>query len=82
VQKLIIEARVSGQRETNPHAPYSPEEIADAAVECWEKGASDRPGTGDSNLGRAEDLVGPVGARRWAMWAQGLSDRGQIPRRG
>jgi 3-keto-5-aminohexanoate cleavage enzyme len=39
-QKLIIEARVSGQRETNPHAPYSPEEIADAAVECWRKGAS------------------------------------------
>ena len=40
MQKLIIEARVSGQREANPHAPYSPEEIADAAVECWQKGAS------------------------------------------
>jgi uncharacterized protein (DUF849 family) len=40
MEKLIIEVRVSGQRETNPHAPYRPEEIANAAVECWRKGAS------------------------------------------
>ena len=40
MQKLIIEARVSGQRETNSHAPYSPEEIAVAALECWRQGAS------------------------------------------
>lgn len=42
MQKLIIQVRVNeGQlRSSNPHVPYSPDEIAETAVECWRAGAS------------------------------------------
>lgn len=42
MQKLAIQVRLNeGQmRSSNPHVPYSPEEIAQQAVECWEAGAS------------------------------------------
>ena len=54
MEKLIIQVRVNeGQmRESNPHVPYSPEEIADQVLECWRAGASvvhyhaREPGTG------------------------------------
>ena len=41
-RKLIIEARVNEymMRDRNPHVPWTPEEIADAAVEAFEAGAS------------------------------------------
>jgi 3-keto-5-aminohexanoate cleavage enzyme len=41
--KVIITAAVSGSRPTkemNPAVPYSPKEIADAAVKCWRAGAA------------------------------------------
>jgi uncharacterized protein (DUF849 family) len=42
MRKLIIQVRVNeGQmRSSNPHVPYSPEEIAATVVECWRAGAS------------------------------------------
>jgi uncharacterized protein (DUF849 family) len=42
MEKLIIQVRVNeGQmRDVTPHVPYSPEEIADQAVECWRHGAT------------------------------------------
>lgn len=42
MQKLIIQVRVNeGQmREVSPNVPYSPEEIANQALECWRNGAS------------------------------------------
>ena len=42
MEKLIIQVRVNeGQmRSSNPHVPYSPEEIAETVVECWRAGAS------------------------------------------
>jgi uncharacterized protein (DUF849 family) len=42
MEKLIIQVRVNeGQmRNVTPHVPYSSEEIADQAVECWRHGAS------------------------------------------
>jgi uncharacterized protein (DUF849 family) len=42
MQKLVIEVRLNEgtTRAENPHVPYSPEEIADQAVECWRRGAS------------------------------------------
>ena len=41
-QKLIIEVRINEgtPRDISPNVPYSPEEIADQAVECWRHGAS------------------------------------------
>lgn len=41
-QKLIIEVRVNEgtPRDISPHIPYSPEEIAKDAIECWRQGAS------------------------------------------
>ncbi|OHV30934.1 MULTISPECIES: 3-keto-5-aminohexanoate cleavage protein [Pseudofrankia] len=41
-QKLIIEVRINEgtPRDISPHVPYSPEEIADQAIECWRRGAS------------------------------------------
>ncbi|CAI7976761.1 3-keto-5-aminohexanoate cleavage protein [Frankia sp. Mgl5] len=41
-QKLIIEVRINEgtTRDISPHVPYSPEEIASQAVECWQQGAS------------------------------------------
>src|SRR5439155_16611147 len=40
-EKLIITVHINGPtRDTTPHVPYSPEEIADQAVECWREGAS------------------------------------------
>ncbi|MDT3445785.1 MULTISPECIES: 3-keto-5-aminohexanoate cleavage protein [unclassified Pseudofrankia] len=41
-QKLIIEVRVNegAMRQNSPHVPYSPEEIAGQAVDCWRQGAS------------------------------------------
>jgi 3-keto-5-aminohexanoate cleavage enzyme len=40
--KLIIEVRVNEgtMRDRSPHVPYSPEEIADQAIDCWRHGAS------------------------------------------
>jgi len=42
MQKLIIEVRVNEgiTKDENPHVPYSPEEIADSAIDCWRQGAS------------------------------------------
>ena len=42
MEKLIIQVRVNeGQmRSSNPHVPYSPDEIADQVVACWRAGAS------------------------------------------
>jgi len=42
MEKLIIQVRVNeGQmRSSNPHVPYSPEEIAQQVAECWRAGAS------------------------------------------
>ncbi|OHV22658.1 hypothetical protein BBK14_25450 [Parafrankia soli] len=41
-QKLIIEVRINEgtTRDSSPHVPYSPAEIAGQAVECWRQGAS------------------------------------------
>jgi uncharacterized protein (DUF849 family) len=40
-QKLIITVHINGpSRNTTPHVPYSPAEIADQAFECWRQGAS------------------------------------------
>jgi uncharacterized protein (DUF849 family) len=40
--KIIIEVRINeyAMRDTNPNVPYSPEEIAQQALECWREGAS------------------------------------------
>ena len=40
--KVIIEVRINEytMREPNPNVPYSPEEIANAALACWREGAS------------------------------------------
>lgn len=40
--KVIIEVRINEytMRDQNPHVPYSPEEIAHQALECWREGAS------------------------------------------
>jgi 3-keto-5-aminohexanoate cleavage enzyme len=40
--KIIIEVRINeyAMRDTNPNVPYSPEEIANQAAECWREGAS------------------------------------------
>jgi 3-keto-5-aminohexanoate cleavage enzyme len=42
MRKLIVQVRVNeGQmRSSNPHVPYSPEEIARDVVDCWQAGAS------------------------------------------
>jgi 3-keto-5-aminohexanoate cleavage enzyme len=42
MRKLIVQVRVNeGQmRSSNPHVPYSPEEIAHDVVKCWRAGAS------------------------------------------
>ena len=43
MEKLIITAAVVGSRPTkamNPAVPYTPEEIAGAAVDCWRVGAA------------------------------------------
>jgi 3-keto-5-aminohexanoate cleavage enzyme len=41
--KLIITAAITGSRilrDTTPYIPYTPEEIARSAIECWNAGAS------------------------------------------
>jgi 3-keto-5-aminohexanoate cleavage enzyme len=40
--KLVIEVRVNEgtTKVENPHVPYSPEEIANSAIDCWRQGAS------------------------------------------
>jgi uncharacterized protein (DUF849 family) len=40
--KVIIEVRINeyAMRNLNPHVPYSPEEIANQALECWREGAA------------------------------------------
>ena len=40
--KVIIEVRINEytMRDKNPNVPYSPEEIATQALECWREGAS------------------------------------------
>jgi 3-keto-5-aminohexanoate cleavage enzyme len=40
--KIIIEVRINeyAMRDPNPNVPYSPEEIASQALECWREGAS------------------------------------------
>jgi 3-keto-5-aminohexanoate cleavage enzyme len=43
IRKLIITAALTGSqptKEQNPGVPYSPKEIATAAIECWQAGAS------------------------------------------
>ena len=43
MRKVIITAAVTGSRPTkemNPAVPYTPKEIAEAAVECWRAGAA------------------------------------------
>ena len=43
MEKLIITAAITGSRITRdltPHIPYTPEEIAQSAIKCWEAGAS------------------------------------------
>lgn len=43
MSKIIITAAVTGSRPTkemNPAVPYTPKEIAEAAVECWRAGAA------------------------------------------
>jgi 3-keto-5-aminohexanoate cleavage enzyme len=43
MRKVIITSAVTGSRPTkemNPAVPYSPKEIADAAVDCWKAGAA------------------------------------------
>jgi 3-keto-5-aminohexanoate cleavage enzyme len=42
VTSLIIDVRINEYtlRDNNPHVPYSPEEIANQALECWREGAS------------------------------------------
>jgi len=42
MQKLVIEVRINEgtTKDENPHVPYSPEEIADQAIDCWRQGAS------------------------------------------
>jgi 3-keto-5-aminohexanoate cleavage enzyme len=43
MEKLIITAAITGSRisrETTPHIPITPEEIAQSAVECWNAGAA------------------------------------------
>ena len=42
-EKVIITAALTGSaptKEMNPAVPYSPEEIANSAVECWQEGAA------------------------------------------
>jgi uncharacterized protein (DUF849 family) len=41
-EKLMIQARINEytMRDTSPHVPYSPEEIARDALACWRAGAS------------------------------------------
>jgi 3-keto-5-aminohexanoate cleavage enzyme len=42
-EKLIITAAITGSRimrDTAPHIPYTPEEITQSAIECWNAGAS------------------------------------------
>ena len=41
-QKIIIEARINEymQRDENPHVPWTPAEIAQAAADCRAEGAS------------------------------------------
>ncbi|MGH7964541.1 MAG: 3-keto-5-aminohexanoate cleavage protein, partial [Candidatus Binatia bacterium] len=38
--KVIIEVRINEytMRDHNPHVPYSPQEIATQALECWREG--------------------------------------------
>ena len=43
MEKVIITVATTGswpKKEITPHVPYTPEEIADDAVRCWEAGAS------------------------------------------
>ena len=42
MDKIIIKACLNGNklRATNPNIPYSPKEVADEAVRCYEAGAS------------------------------------------
>jgi 3-keto-5-aminohexanoate cleavage enzyme len=43
MNKVIITAAITGSRPTkemNPAVPYTPKEIADAAVDCWKAGAA------------------------------------------
>jgi uncharacterized protein (DUF849 family) len=42
MDKLIIDVRINEytMRDENPNVPYSPEEIASQALECWREGAS------------------------------------------
>ncbi len=40
-KKLIITSHLNGPtRDSNPNLAYSPQEIADQAIECWRRGAS------------------------------------------
>ncbi len=66
MQKLIIEARVNEymMRSENPHVPWTPAEIAAAAAECREEGATivhfharNDDGSPDHRLGTYQDTM-------------------------
>lgn len=66
--KVIITAAITGSRisrETAPHIPITPDEIAQSAIECWEAGASivhihvrdPQTGLGSQDLGLFRQVV-------------------------
>ncbi len=68
MDRVIITAAITGSRitrQTAPHIPITPEEIAQSAVECWEAGASiahihvrdPRTGQGTQDLGLFRQVV-------------------------
>jgi len=68
MDRVIITAAITGSRitrQTSPHIPITPEEIAQSAVECWEAGASiahihvrdPRTGQGTQDLGLFRQVV-------------------------
>ena len=65
MQKLVVEVRINEgtTKGENPHVPYSPEEIADQAIDCWRQGASvvhyhaRAPKTGAPSSGRQRSSI-------------------------
>jgi 3-keto-5-aminohexanoate cleavage enzyme len=69
--KLIITAAITGSRimrDSSPHIPYTPEEITNSAIECWNAGAAVThihvrdPGTGlgTQELELFQQVVNPL----------------------
>lgn len=74
MDKVIITAAVCGSRPTkemNPAVPYTPAEIADAAVECWQAGAAvahihvrdPQTGAPSSEIGLFRDVLDRIRSR-------------------